>query len=72
MHMREEHYSFSDGANICAIIVPDIECHAQLTAHGITASGQETMKNSEARTVARPAFCIPTSMDIVRFFAAEK
>ena len=72
MHIREEHYAFSDGANICAIIVPDIECQAQLTAHGITASGQLTMKNSDARTVARPAFCIPTSMEMVRFFAAEK
>ena len=60
------------GARICAIIVPDIECHAQLTAHGMTASGHETMKNSEARTVARPAFCIPTSMEMVRFLAAEK
>ena len=60
------------GARICAIIVPEIECHAQLTAHGMTASGHETMKNSEARTVARPAFCIPTSMEMVRFLAAEK
>ena len=72
MHIRDEHYAFSVGANICAIIVPDIECQAQLTAHGMTASGQETMKNSEARTVASPAFCIPTSMEMVRFFADEK
>lgn len=66
------HFSFTFGASICAIIVPDIECQAQLTAHGMTASGQEAMKNSEARTVASPAFCIPTSMEMVRFFADEK
>ena len=58
--------------NHVASIVPDIECQAQLTAQGITASGQLTAKNVEASTVASPAFCIPTSIEMVLFFAFEK
>lgn len=53
-------------------MVPEIECHAQLTAAGITASGQLMAKKVEARTVARPAFCMPTSIEMVRFLAFEK
>ena len=58
--------------NHVASIVPEMECQAQLTAAGMTASGHDTAKNVEAKTVASPAFCIPTSMDMVRFFAFEK
>lgn len=54
------------------MIVPEMECHAQLTAHGMTARGQLTAKKPEARTVARPAFCMPTSIEMVRFLAGEK
>ena len=49
-----------------------MECHAQLKAHGMTAKGHVAAKKVEARTVASPAFCIPTSMEIVLFFALEK
>lgn len=52
-----------------AKIVPDIECQAQLIAQGITANGHVVMKNVEAKLVAKPAFCIPTSMESVRFLA---
>ena len=55
-----------------ARMVPEMECHAQLTAAGITARGHDTAKNVDARTVASPAFCMPTSIDMVRFFAFEK
>ena len=62
----------SRAANHEARIVPEMECQAQLTAHGITAKGHDMAKNVEERTVARPAFCIPTSMEMVRFLAFEK
>ena len=55
-----------------ASIVPDMECHAQLSAQGITAKGQVVAKKVDASTVASPAFCIPTSMEMVLFFAFEK
>ena len=55
-----------------ASIVPDMECQAQLTAAGMTAKGHDTAKNVDAKTVASPAFCMPTSMDMVRFLAFEK
>ena len=45
-----------------------MECHAQLMAHGSTASGWDA-KKFEASTVASPAFCIPTSILMVRFLA---
>ena len=49
-----------------------MECHAQLSAQGITAKGQVVAKKVDANTVASPAFCIPTSMEMVLFFAFEK
>ena len=58
--------------NHVASIVPEMECHAQLNAHGMTANGQVATKKVDASTVASPAFCIPTSIEIVRFFAFEK
>ena len=52
-----------------AKIVPDMECHTHEMAHGTTANGLVAMKKLDARLVANPAFCIPTSMLIVRFLA---
>ena len=60
-----------------ASIVPEILWYAQLTAHGTTqiiasgctASISSLAKNAVARTVAMPAFCIPTSIERVRRFA---
>ena len=50
--------------------VPEIECHTQETAQMIADSGVEAnWAVVVARFVARPAFCIPTSMEMVRFFA---
>ena len=43
-------------------------CHAQEMAQGSTASGCAA-KKVPAMTVASPAFCMPTSMDMVRFLA---
>ena len=54
---------------IPARIVPEIECHAHDMAHGTTASGLVAIKKFVARLVANPAFCIPTSMLMVRFLA---
>ena len=56
---------------IPANIVPEMLCHAQLMAQGNTARGCEA-KNVLDSTVASPAFCIPTSMLIVRFLAVLK
>src|SRR3712207_238936 len=51
-----------------AKIVPEIECHTQDTAQAIADSAL-VGKNFELNPVARPAFCTPTSIDNVRFFA---
>ena len=51
-----------------AMMVPLMECQAQEMAQGSTESGWAA-KKVPASTVARPAFCIPTSIDKVRFFA---
>ena len=57
--------------NNVASIVPEMECHAQDMAHGTTERGFVAIKNVDAKLVARPAFCIPTSMLMVLFFAFE-
>ncbi len=49
-------------------MVPEMLCQAQPMAQGRTAKGWAA-KKLPARTVARPAFCIPTSMEMVRFLA---
>ena len=50
--------------------VPEIECHTQETAQMTADSGVlENCAEVVARLVARPAFCIPTSMEMVRFLA---
>ena len=54
--------------NILAKIVPEMECHTHETADTIAASGNAA-KCFDARLVASPAFCIPTSIAMVRFFA---
>ena len=54
-----------------ARIVPEMECHAQLMAQGNTANGCAA-KKLPASTVANPAFCIPTSIETVRFLAVSK
>ena len=57
-------------ANNPASNVPEIECHTQETAQMIADSGVEAnCAVVVARFVARPAFCIPTSIEIVLFFA---
>ena len=60
-------------ANRFASIVPLMLCHAQLMAQGTTARGQMAVltKKLVASTVPSPAFCIPTSMERVRFLAVE-
>lgn len=55
-----------------ARIVPLMLCHAQLMAQGTTAMGLAATKKVMARLVPRPAFCMPTSMASVFFFANEK
>ena len=55
-----------------AMMVPLMECQAQLMALGTTAIGLEATKKVMARLVPSPAFCIPTSMEMVRFLAVEK
>ena len=52
-------------------MVPEILCQTQLIAQGSTAKGWLTKKLA-ANTVASPAFCIPTSIEIVRFLAILK
>ena len=50
--------------------VPEIECQVQETAQMIADSGvAENCAVVVARFVANPAFCIPTSIAIVLFFA---
>ena len=50
--------------------VPEMECHTQETAQIIADSGVEAnCAVVVARFVARPAFCIPTSIEMVLFFA---
>ncbi len=58
--------NLSFSTNKFAKIVPDIECHTQETAEIIAASGIKA-KCFVAKTVAKPAFCIPTSIDMVLF-----
>lgn len=53
-------------------MVPEIECQAHDMAQGTTASGFVAIKKFVARLVAKPAFCIPTSMLIVRRLAVSK
>lgn len=56
-------------ANIPASNVPEMECHVQDTAQIIADSGVEAnCAVVVARFVASPAFCIPTSMEMVLFF----
>ena len=60
----------SNKLNNPASNVPEIECHTQETAQIIADSGvEENCALVVAILVARPAFCIPTSIEIVRFFA---
>ena len=49
---------------------PEIECQMQETVEAIAASGIAG-KCFADRTVASPAFCIPTSIEIVRHFDFE-
>ena len=51
-----------------ANIVPLMLCQAQEMAQGSTANGWAA-KKVPASTVANPAFCMPTSIEIVRFLA---
>ena len=63
-------FSLSYCANIPASNVPEIECHTQDTAQIIADSGVDAnWAVVVARFVANPAFCIPTSIEIVRFYA---
>ena len=52
-----------------ARIVPLMLCQAQEMAQGTTAIGLVATKKVIARLVPRPAFCIPTSIERVRFLA---
>lgn len=56
--------------NIPAKSAPEIECQTHDTADAIAASGIAG-KCLADRTVARPAFCIPTSIETVRHFDFE-
>ena len=49
-------------------MVPEIECQTHATAVATAAPGS-CGKNFAARPVPSPAFCTPTSIDMVRFFA---
>ena len=51
--------------------MPDIECHTHEIAHGTMLNGFVAMKNVDDKTVASPAFCIPISIETVRFLAVE-
>ena len=63
-------FLLSYAANNPARSVPEIECHVQDTAQIIADSGATAnCAVVVARLVASPAFCIPTSMEIVLFFA---
>ena len=52
-------------------MVPLMLCQAQEMAQGNTERGWAA-KKLPANTVAKPAFCMPTSMEMVRFLALEK
>ena len=54
-----------------ARMVPLMLCQAQEMAQGSTERGWAA-KKVPARTVASPAFCMPTSMLMVRFLAVLK
>ena len=56
--------------NIPAKSAPEIECQTHDTADAIAASGIAG-KCLADRTVARPAFCIPTSIETVRHLEFE-
>lgn len=56
-------------ANQLARIVPLMECQAQEMAQGTTAMGRVAAKKVVARFVPSPAFCMPTSMLMVRRLA---
>ena len=56
---------------IPARMVPEMECQTHEMAHGRTANGWEA-KKTVARLVASPAFCMPTSILMVRFLAVLK
>ena len=56
--------------NIPAKSAPEIECQTHDTAEAIAASGIAG-KCLADRTVARPAFCIPTSIETVRHLELE-
>ena len=58
-------------ANMFAKMVPLMLCQAQEMAHGTTDIGLLATKNVIAKFVPRPAFCMPTSMESVRFLAVE-
>ena len=53
-------------------MVPLMLCQAQEMAQGTTAIGLLATKKVMARFVPRPAFCMPTSMEMVRFLAVLK
>ncbi|EHP17143.1 hypothetical protein NMY220_0046 [Neisseria meningitidis NM220] len=50
--------------------VPETECHTQATAAATADSGLPG-KNFALNPVAKPAFCTPTSIAKVRFFAVS-
>jgi hypothetical protein len=52
-----------------AKIVPEIECQAHDIAQGTIERGFVAIKNVAASDVAKPAFCIPISIERVRLFA---
>ena len=49
--------------NICAAMLPEKLCHTENMAPGTAAMGKRA-KWVAAREVARPEFCIPTSMEM--------
>ena len=49
---------------------PEILCHTEKTAPGTVAMGRPE-KAVDARDVASPEFCIPTSMESAFFFGAD-
>ena len=61
------HQSFFSAvrAKKLARTAPEMLCHTENTAPGMVASGY-CAKWAAAREVARPEFCIPTSMEIAR------
>ena len=64
-------FPLSDFRNNPARMVPLMLCQAQEMAQGRTESGC-VAKKVPARTVANPAFCMPTSIEMVRFLAVLK